>query len=180
MLLQVKGMNLLDRWTCNTSGSQSPASKGGGQGSIQGQDMRDLWWTKRHWSMFQSSTRFLLPIVITLLLHIYQPSIITILNQFWQRLQLTNVKRNAQLEYFQHIVECVLPSCPVFALDTRRLRTRRSTVYAVHVSTHYFLEPLEVTRNCSLLGQWVWDKDVVSISRRRLYFLFQAELLIEH
>jgi hypothetical protein len=41
-------------WPCHGSGGQSPASHRGGPGSIPGQSMWDLWWTKWHWDRFFS------------------------------------------------------------------------------------------------------------------------------
>jgi hypothetical protein len=39
---------------CNGSDGYSPASHRGGPGSIPGQSMWDLWWTKWHWDRFFS------------------------------------------------------------------------------------------------------------------------------
>jgi hypothetical protein len=37
---------------CHSSGGKSPTSHRGGPGSIPGQSMWDLWWTKWHWDRF--------------------------------------------------------------------------------------------------------------------------------
>jgi hypothetical protein len=42
----------LYRWPCRSSGGYSTASHRGGPGHV----LRDLWWTKRHWSMLCPST----------------------------------------------------------------------------------------------------------------------------
>jgi hypothetical protein len=42
------------RRSCQGSGGQSPASQRGYPGSIPGQSLQNLWWTKWHWDRFFS------------------------------------------------------------------------------------------------------------------------------
>ena len=49
-------------WPCHGSGGYSPASHRGSPGSITGQSMWDLWWTKWHWDRF-SPVNFIPPVL---------------------------------------------------------------------------------------------------------------------
>jgi hypothetical protein len=57
-------------WPCHGSGGYLPASNRGGSGSVLGQSMWDLWWTKWHWDRFlPENFGFPLSIFIPPMLH---------------------------------------------------------------------------------------------------------------